>query len=216
MKRSLTQKPEHKVLLALMVIAGALLVVVLAQNQLDTSFLLAFRTGSDPLGPIWVEELARDMTALGSLGVLTLLVSASVLFLLMARQRKDAWTMLAATVGGIAVVLILKALLARSRPDELLRSVHVSTPSFPSGHTMMSTVTYLTLGAFMARELRSRTLKMYVMLLALVVSVIVGMTRVYLGVHWPSDVLAGWSFGAAWALLCWTAAERAGKAKSKS
>ena len=92
----------------------------------------------------------------------------------------------------------------------------MSTPSFPSGHTMMSTVTYLTLGAFMARELRSRTLKRYVMLLALVVSVLVGMTRIYLGVHWPSDVLAGWSFGAAWALLCWTAAERAEKKKRQA
>ena len=203
-------------LLVLMVLAGALLALVLVWNQLDTNILLAFRNGSDPLGPIWVEELARDMTALGSFGVLTLLVAASVFFLLMARQKHDALTMLAATVGGIAVVLLLKTVLARSRPDELIRSVYVSTPSFPSGHTMMSTVTYLTLGAFMARELRSRALQMYVMLLALVVSVLVGMTRVYLGVHWPSDVLAGWSFGAAWALLCWTAAERAGKAKSKS
>ena len=202
--------------MVLMLVAGGLLVLVLAQSKLDTDFLLAFRTGSDPIGPVWVEELARDITALGSLGVLALLVTASVLFLLMARQHTDAWTMLAATVGGIAVVLTLKLLLARTRPEEVLRSVNVSTPSFPSGHAMMSTVTYLTLGAFMARELRSRTLKMYVMLLALFVSVLVGVTRIYLGVHWPSDVLAGWSIGAAWALLCWSAAERAEKARQRS
>ena len=213
---NLAHRPERQVLLALMLIAGAFLLVMLLMPNLDSALLLAFRTGADPAGPIWVEELARDITALGSFGVLALLITASVLFLFMARQKTDAWTMLAATVGGIAVVLILKSVLGRSRPDELLRSVYVSTPSFPSGHTMMSTVTYLTLGAFMARELRSRTLKTYVVLLALVVSALVGISRIYLGVHWPSDVFAGWSFGAAWALLCWTAAERAKKPKRQA
>jgi undecaprenyl-diphosphatase len=121
--------------------------------------------------------------------------------------------MLASTVGGIAATLALKALLARPRPETFLHNVYVSTASFPSGHAMMSAVTYLTLAAFLARELRSQSLKMYVMLLALNVSVLIGFSRVYLGVHWPSDVLAGWSFGAAWALLCWTTAERAQKRK---
>jgi undecaprenyl-diphosphatase len=212
--KNFTRRPERQILTILMLSAGALLLFVGLKERLDTDILLAFRSGSDPIGPRWFEELARDITALGSLTVLILLVTASVVFLLMAHQHRDAWTMLAATVGGIAVMLTLKALLARSRPDMLLHSVYVSTPSFPSGHTMMSTVTYLTLGAFLARELRSRALQMYVMLLALVVSVLVGLSRVYLGVHWPSDVLAGWSFGAAWALLCWTSAERAAKKKT--
>jgi hypothetical protein len=118
-------RPERQILLALMVISGTLLLVVLAQNKLDTDILLAFRTGSDPVGPMWVEEFARDITALGSLAVLALLITGSVLFLFMARLRTDALTMLAATVGGIVVVIILKAVLARERPDELIRSVHV-------------------------------------------------------------------------------------------
>jgi undecaprenyl-diphosphatase len=214
MKR-FSRRPERQVLTVLMLVAGALLLLVELRNQFDTEILMAFRTGSDPLGPRWFEEFARDITALGSLGVLMLLISASVVFLLLAKQKTDAWTMLAATIGGIVVMLTLKTLFARSRPDELLRSVYVSTPSFPSGHTMLSTVTYLTLGAFLARELHSRSLKMYVMLLALAVSTLVGVSRVYLGVHWPSDVLAGWSFGAAWALLCWDAAERAEKRRGK-
>jgi undecaprenyl-diphosphatase len=199
-----------------MLAAGALWLLVEIPFDLDSRILLALRTGSDPIGPRWFEEIARDITALGSFVVLALLVAASVVFLLMARQRRDAWTMLAASVGGIGVMYVLKFLLSRARPDALLHVVYVNTPSFPSGHTMMSTVTYLTLGAFMARELRSRSLKGFVMFLAATVSVLVGLSRVYLGIHWPSDVLAGWSFGAGWALLCWSAAEEFEKRKPPS
>src|SRR4030095_5460584 len=161
--KNLARRPERQVLTILMLSAGALLLFVGLKERFDTDILLAFRSGSDPIGPRWFEELARDITALGSLTVLVLLVTASVVFLLMARQHRDAWTMLAATVGGMGVVILLKALLSRSRPDVLLQTVYVSTPSFPSGHAMMSAVTYLTLGAFLARELRSRALKTYVM-----------------------------------------------------
>jgi undecaprenyl-diphosphatase len=207
----LARRPELRVLTILMIVAGVLWLVIEIERSLDTRILYALRNGPDPVGPKWVEELARDITALGSFGVLILLITASVIFLLMAKQKTDAWTMLAATVGGVGVVIVLKALLARSRPDAVLQTVYVSTPSFPSGHAMMSAVTYLTLGAFLSRELRSRALKTYVMSLALVVSILVGFSRIYLGVHWPSDVLAGWCFGSAWALLCWTAAEKSGK-----
>jgi undecaprenyl-diphosphatase len=207
----LTRRPELRVLTSLMTVAGLLWLLVEIQSSLDTRILHALRNGSDPIGPKWVEELARDITALGSFGVLILLISASVVFLLMAKQQTDAWTMLAATVGGLGVVIVLKALLARPRPDALLQAVYVSTPSFPSGHAMMSAVTYLTLGAFLARELRNAALKTYVSLLALVVAMLVGFSRIYLGVHWPSDVFAGWCLGSAWALLCWTAAEKFGK-----
>src|SRR5215510_15424411 len=103
---------------------------------------------------------------------------------------------MAATGGGLVVASLIKDLVARPRPDILMHSVYVSSFSFPSGHAMMSAVTYLTLGALTAREFKRPLLKAYVMALAVIVTLLVGLSRVYLGVHWPSDVLAGWSLGA--------------------
>src|SRR5690606_22420443 len=101
-----------------------------------------------------------------------------------------------------------KGAFGRPRPDLVPHGSLVYTASFPSGHSLMSTATYLTLGALLARVLDGRSLKIYVFALALGLAVIVGVSRVYLGVHWPSDVLAGWSAGAAWALSCWFVARR--------
>ena len=73
---------------------------------------------------------------------------------------------------------------------------------------MMSAVVYLTLGALLARSQPRKRLKAYFLLVAAFLTLIVGVSRVYLGVHWPTDVLAGWTAGAVWAILCWLAARR--------
>ena len=216
--------PEIRVLVALFLAAGALWIFEEVQDRftsdkarrIDTAILLTFRTSSDPtdpLGPKWVEELARDITALGSLGVLTLVIAVTVLFLFIARRQNRAWMVLAATLGGIAATLTFKTAFARPRPDFPLHDVFVYSSSFPSGHAVMAAVTYLTLGALIAHEFQNVLFKAYVMLVALAVTLLVGLSRVYLGVHWPSDVLGGWSLGAAWALVCWAAAEWFAKRK---
>ena len=76
--------------------------------------------------------------------------------------------------------------------------------SFPSGHAALSAVCYLTLGVLLAQTQASRTLRIYFIATAMVLTLLVGVTRIYLGVHYPTDVLAGWCFGIAWALICWT------------
>jgi undecaprenyl-diphosphatase len=170
----------------------------------DTYVMQALRTVadlSDPLGPAWVEELARDITALGGIAVLGLLVLAAAGFLWLSAQRRLALFVLLAVGTGVALSMAMKMGFDRPRPDLTSAGTAVYTASFPSGHSLMSAVVYLTLGALLARTMARRAAKVYVMALAVLVVVLVGISRVYLGVHWPTDVLAGWSLGAGWALL---------------
>nr|WP_211112433.1 phosphatase PAP2 family protein [Azospirillum sp. SYSU D00513] len=178
-------------------------------QALDRLLLLALRDAADPsnpLGPSWVEEMARDITALGSMTVLILITLAAVGFLLLMEKRSAPLFLLASVGGGILLSTLLKLGIDRARPDLVPHGQVVYTASFPSGHSMLSAVVYLTLGALLARFVPRRRLKAYVLVIAILLTLMVGMSRVYLGVHWPTDVLAGWTAGAAWALLCWVAA----------
>ena len=100
---------------------------------------------------------------------------------------------------------ILKAAFDRPRPNVDHYS-YVVTSSFPSGHSMMSAVVYLTLGSLLTRVLPARGVKIYLIVVALLLTLLVGLSRVYMGVHYPTDVLAGWTAGLVWAMLCWLAA----------
>ncbi|MGQ9365519.1 phosphatase PAP2 family protein [Azospirillum sp. ST 5-10] len=175
----------------------------------DRAVLLALRTAqdpSDPLGPRWLEELGRDMTALGSMGFLTLLTLAVIGYLAMRRLWRAIALLVVSVGGGMLVSTVLKMVFERPRPDLVPHGAYVYTASFPSGHSMMSAVTYLTLGALLARIEPNPRIKAYVLTMAAVVAVLVGISRVYLGVHWPTDVLAGWTVGAGWALAVWLVA----------
>jgi undecaprenyl-diphosphatase len=178
-------------------------------HAFDRAVLLALRNPadpSDPLGPGWLESLMRDITALGSLGVLTLFSLAVVGFLILQGKRHTALLVVLAVGGGMLVSTLTKLGFGRPRPDLVPHATEVYTASFPSGHAMMAAVTYLTLGALVARVQPRRRLKLYLIGLAATLTVMVGVSRVYLGVHWPTDVLAGWALGAAWALACWAIA----------
>ena len=172
----------------------------------DRAMFLKMRNASDPsdpLGPKWVEELFRDFTALGGVGVLVLVTLAAAGFLAMERKLGSVILLLGAVGGGVLLVTLLKMGFDRPRPDLVAHRVYAHMSSFPSGHSKLSAVTYLTLGGLLARVHPRRWVRTYLLLLAALLTFLVGISRVYLGVHWPTDVLAGWTAGASWALLCW-------------
>ena len=199
-------------LLLLAFAAWAFLVVAAEVGEgetaaLDRAVLMSLRSGdgNEPVGPWWLQIAAADLTALGSAAVLTLLViTVSGLFAAL-RRRREAVVLLLASGGGLILSQALKQLFGRERPEVALRAVEAMNPSFPSGHAMLSAAVFLTLGVLSARYVRRRRVKAYVVGAAVTATLLVGCTRVYLGVHWPSDVLAGWSLGAAWAMACWLA-----------
>lgn len=214
---TLTNWFEFPVLLAGLVIAAGLwgfeelmeVARATTPHAFDTEILLAFRQPGHPdipIGPLWLEGAMRDITSLGSSAVLTLIVTAVIVYLLLIRKAGTALFVLAAVAGGQLLSTLLKAGIDRPRPDLVSHLVNETSLSFPSGHAMVSAVTYLTLGSLAARFLPGRTTKIFVLCLAVLTTLLVGVSRVYLGVHWPSDVLAGWCAGFAWAMLCWLAA----------
>lgn len=178
-------------------------------RSVDTAIMLSLRSPddpADPLGPPRLEEIVRDFTALGSGAVLTLVTLAVAGFLALQRRTRSMVLLLVATGAGAMLSSLLKLGFDRPRPELVPHETLVYSASFPSGHSMMSAVVYLTLGALLARVQPGIRIKAYILSLALLLTLLVGVSRVYLGVHWPSDVVAGWAAGAAWALLWWLVA----------
>jgi undecaprenyl-diphosphatase len=205
--------PEHRALaLALLAITAACLFAVVAWAALngssrafDEATLRALRVPGAPdqlRGPALLAHAARDVTALGGPVVITLVIAATTGFLLLLRKPATALAVLAAGAGGLALNAVLKDLFARARPAVVPPLVDVGSPSFPSGHALLSAAVYLSLAVVAARAIATRRVRLYVLGAAATLVALVGVTRVLLGVHYPTDVVAGWIVGGLWALVC--------------
>ena len=177
----------------------------------DTRILRAFRKADDPsrpIGPEWVENSLLDLTALGGPTVLGLMVVSVAGFLLLQTRYHSALVVLATAASGEIANMAMKNMFLRPRPTIVPHLRDVSSTSFPSGHAMESAIIYLTLGAMLMRLAERRLTKIYCISMAVFMTLLVGISRVYLGVHYPTDVVAGWMFGFFWASLCWIVARR--------
>lgn len=208
---------ELRLLIGILIIGlGLWLFIALADEVIegepltfDEAILLSLRNPADPtdpLGPPWFEEMGRDFTALGGVGIVGLVTGVVSLYLALARRWSTIWLILIAVVGSLILNQLLKAGFNRPRPDLVPHGMVVYYASFPSGHAMLAASVYLTLGALLARLQQQRSQAILIMSTAILVTVLVGISRVYLAVHWPSDVLAGWAAGSIWATICWLAA----------
>jgi undecaprenyl-diphosphatase len=157
-----------------------------------------------------LQEAGRDVTALGSLTILALIAFLAVAFLLLNRQRHAALFVALSVTSGAALSSLFKLAIDRPRPD-IETAVRVFTSSFPSGHATVSAVVYLTLGTLLAHVTPDRRLAAFFLTAAIGLTVLIGLSRIYLGVHYPTDVVAGWALGTAWALLCWIVANIRGR-----
>jgi undecaprenyl-diphosphatase len=176
-------------------------------HRLDVWLMSLFTVAGNPadrIGPDWFEEIVRDVTALGSYAFIFITVIIVGGYLLLVRKLDLAALMVSAIAGGVAISNLLKELFDRPRPD-IDHAVRVFTASFPSGHATLSAVTFLTLAALLTRTRARRGVKIYFVSVAVVLTLLTGLSRIYLGVHYPSDVLAGWCVGSGWAILCWAA-----------
>ncbi len=186
-------------------------------RKIDENLFLILRSAGDsnvPIGPAWLQETAVEITAIGGYPLIVLTLAAVAGFFIVTRRYGAAVYAVLSVGTGALLSQTLKNYYGRPRPDLVDHLDTVHTMSFPSGHALVTTVTYLTLASIVVGFLDDRRARIYVLCFAVFVAVIVGVSRVYVGVHWPSDVAAGWALGAAWASLSWLIVHFIGRKKS--
>lgn len=189
----------------LLAIAGLALLwlamLLLGAGHVDKTVLLALYAGDEP----WLALAAMGFTYLGNWWIVVSAVLLGVGWLLYRGKHLEALLLLVASFSGRALVILEKAYFARLRPEEHMRLVEVHSMSFPSAHAANSMIACLGIAmlGFHNPQHRHRAIAA-----ALLMTFLIGLSRVMLGVHWPSDVIGGWSFGALWVLLALRLAER--------
>lgn len=207
---------ESLLLTVLLLMAAALWGFIELQDEVregdpllfDEQILLFFRAADDPgqlRGPVWMEKAWRDITSLGGGSVLTLITLGATGFFVLRRQWIPVAVMLLTVIGGAFVLIGLKGLYERERPQVTAHLVEEISSGFPSGHSTMAMVVYLTLAVMLAEFQKKRRIRVYILGYGILLALLVGISRIILGVHYPSDVAAGWTFGLLWALLGWIA-----------
>ena len=211
------RQPRPMVLLALLLVVGSIWVFIELADEVQENSTEHFDTWAVrvlrqpghpelPRGPAWLAEVGRDITALGSRAVLLLIVTIVVGYLYLRRAYATMWLVFFVTLSGGVLNRLLKVYFDRARPD-IVPVAGTMSPSFPSAHSMHAAIIYLSLGVLLMQLESSRAIKAYIFAMALMLTFLVGVSRIYLGVHYPTDVLAGWAVGLAWALGCWLVAQ---------
>jgi undecaprenyl-diphosphatase len=213
-KSSSSSKIEAEVLIPFFIVVVCLLLFIFIANlvqlgktkSFDDWILLSLRNNQNvnqPIGPQWLEIAMINITSLGSAVIITLITIIVVGYLIFQKNYFYIFVVLFATIGGTILVLLLKNFFGRERPELVPHLVYAVSFSFPSGHSMMSAVVYLTQASLISKIQKSKSLKIYILTIAIILTVLIGLSRIYLGVHYPTDVLAGWALGTAWAYICW-------------
>lgn len=202
--------PQPRTLIAIAVaaaIAGSVVALAVRQgwtDQIDAALLFAVRgsgAGQPPFGPVWFQEAVRDVTALGSMIVLSFVVLGATAYFMASARYRLAGLVLGSSLAATAYSTALKLMFDRARPDVVDHGMATFTASFPSGHALLSAAILLTSGGLLAFAARRQKERWVIGGAAILLTTLVGLSRIYLGVHWPSDVLAGWLFGTVWASL---------------
>jgi undecaprenyl-diphosphatase len=184
----------------------------------DKPGLLFWRTGVGlvPKGPKFLLESVRDLTSLGGVLLRNLIAIGAVTALLFLRLRREAILLTLTVMGAWIVEGAIKGLVGRPRPEIVPHLTEAGGASFPSGHAFNSAVVYIAIALAFATLSARESVRLTIIGIAIVMSLVVAWTRVWLGVHFPSDVTAGWLGGAGWAFLAAALLQRPAEAAADS
>ena len=176
--------------------------LLLGTGSIDRALLLGLYGGHRPA----LAEAARILTWMGSGWVVSVLTTVAAIVLILRRERWPGLVLLVGPLVGKALTQFQKYEFNRLRPDANPHLVEIHDLSFPSGHSANAMMTYVGLALFLFAEEPSR--RRIALLAAGVLTFLVGLSRIVLGVHWPSDVVGGWSYGLVWVLMLYAISRR--------